>query len=505
MKLKKCIIMSALLLAAGSQCWAAETGKAEKGILQWEPGIGEPAKPKFLVERLKTSDLGIKHDDYYAQHLPFNSVMQYFCGDDRKLRKLFAETFDKYLSYNHNMLYPGYDVPEGSNFDIYTYRAPYEFAQPEFQQWLAEHSSKTDIFEPKARETNPYRGPVLCPWTENAGEVDESFLQKTFGYAVYPQDDALVLLNDNRYNPSRWVGPCNEVHHHEQASLSLVIKSKPGVYEETSEILYDSLSYTNQQKILLEYDIELSVEDFVQELKERTVWGFYGGYGSILEPDGLLSQTHRNILEAAAGKSFGGQTWNEDLRPFNLDWLETRIINASIQFGITVNFKERDDTYRLMEFVISAKDHERFNWDTTPAKVFNDHTIDGGGSYNSSFYRSSIELLRDERFTDGKNEPVLVYGDPYLAVPAAGLESKRFKGLIDITRFYQVSRKLECFTGQKGSRGDDSWVGFEGDDPKLANPDERHGIEWAGFIFENHGPFKVKTKVNKLNVRIESK
>ena len=66
-----------------------------------------------------------------------------------------------------------------------------------------------------------------------------------------------------------------------------------------------------------------------------------------------------------------------------------------------------------MEFVISGKDHERFHWDLTPAKVFNDHTIDGGGSYNSSFYRSSIELLRDERFTDGKNEPVLVYADPY--------------------------------------------------------------------------------------------
>lgn len=46
-------------------------------------------------------------------------------------------------------------------------------------------------------------------------------------------------------------------------------------------------------------------------------------------------------------------------------------------------------------------------------------------------------------------------------------------------------------------------MGFEGNDPGLANPDERHGIEWAGFIFENHGPFKVKTKINKLNIRIE--
>lgn len=44
-----------------------------------------------------------------------------------------------------------------------------------------------------------------------------------------------------------------------------------------------------------------------------------------------------------------------------------------------------------------------------------------GRKYNSSFYRSSIELLRDERFTDGKNEPLLLYTDPYLAVPAAGL------------------------------------------------------------------------------------
>ena len=494
-----------MLLAAGCQSRAAGTINAEKGILQWGPGIGAPAKPKLLVERLKTNDLGIAYDDYYGQYSTYGSVVQYFCGDDAKLRNSFVETFEKYLNYNHDNLYPDYDVPKDSNFDIYTYRPPYEFAQPAFLQWLRKHSNKSDIFEPKARQTNPYEGPVLHPWTDNGNEVDESFLQKTFGYAVYEQDDALILLNDNRYNPSRWFGPCNQVHHREQASLSLVINSKPGVYEETSKILHDSLSYVNQKKILMEYDIELSVEDFVQELKERTVWGFYGGYGPIQSPNGILSQTHRNILDGAAGKSFGGKPWDQDLRTFNLEWLESRIINASIQFGITVNFKQRDNTYRLMEFVISAKDHERHNWDLTPAKVFNDHTIDGGGNYDSSFYRSSIELLRDERFTDGRNEPVLVNADPYFAVPAAGMSSKRFKGVIDITRFYQISRKLKCFTGQKGSRGEHSWVGFEGDDLKLANPDERHGIEWAGFIFENHGPFKVKAKINKLSIKIEPK
>jgi|GEM_PF-6794037 len=132
-----------------------------------------------------------------------------------------------------------------------------------------------------------------------------------------------------------------------------------------------------------------------------------------------------------------------------------------------------------MEFVISDKYQERFHWDLTPAKVFNDHTIDGSEVTTAASIARQLNCCAMNVLRTAKTNPCWSTPIPYLAVPAARLESKRFKGLIDITRFYQVSRKLECFTG---SRGPGKWVGFEGNDPGLANPDERHGIEWPALL-----------------------
>ncbi|HEY5139533.1 MAG TPA: hypothetical protein VIJ25_09510, partial [Methylococcales bacterium] len=269
-------------------------------------------------------------------------------------------------------------------------------------------------------------------------------------------------------------------------------------------IFRDFLNGSTDKRILLEYDIELSVNDFRSAMAEKTIWDFYRGYGPIENPSGVLSQTHRNAWLACMGQAFGGKTFSPEQRLFNLDWIENRIINYNIQCSIAVNFKERDNVYRLMEYMICGKHQTAHLWNTTPAEVLNSYAVDGGANDTHGWYRASIEMLRDERFTDAKSSshPVLIQADPYIEVPeGGGLKPTRVKGVIDLTRYYEISRKLGCFPGQKSKQGD-QWLGFEGSDPQKANRNESHGIEWVGVVFENHGPFRVQIKINKLNVRV---
>jgi hypothetical protein len=91
----------------------------------------------------------------------------------------------------------------------------------------------------------------------------------------------------------------------------------------------------------------------------------------------------------------------------------------------------------------------------------------------------------------------LIKGGDYVEIPDGGMK-KRFEGIIDLTNYYVVSRQKQFFPGQRGFWVH-KWVGFEGDDPQYRNPREEHGINWLGFIFENHGPFKVSVTIHRLN------
>jgi hypothetical protein len=90
-------------------------------------------------------------------------------------------------------------------------------------------------------------------------------------------------------------------------------------------------------------------------------------------------------------------------------------------------------------------------------------------------------------------------GTDYLELQRPELKKTVFKGEIDVTEFYRQSLAAKAFPGQRGFWVD-KWVGFEGDVPEFRDPDEEHGIEWAFFIFESHGPIKTVAEIRRLDL-----
>ena len=480
---------------------ASAAGSDRIELLTWHPGTSERPRPDVRVERFKDNDLGIAGSDFFGQHAPFGSVVQYFCGDDATLRKEFAETFTKYLVTRHDGRYPSYVASEPTNCTLHTYRTPYEYSQPEFLAWLAKHTDKSDFCEPAGRRFNNHRGPVVCPWLDE-GVPNEDDLKQAFGFAAYLEGRSVVLLNDNRLNPMRWAAPINEVHHHEQPAMCLAIGGKPGTWERTSQLFQQSLAGTPQRRIVLNYDIELEVDDYRAQTREYTLWDFYGGYDLTQPPQGIISQTHLHTYEACRGQAFDGRTFSAAQRLLNYSWMETRLLNCNLHCSLAVNFRNRDGIFRLSEFMVAGKSQSARPWNLTPCEFFNAYAVDGGGGYDFAWYRTSIELLRDERFR-GAQEPcelTVWHGSRYVEIPDGGLPPTRLQGEIDLTRYYALARRHECFPGQKHEIGT-AWAGFSGGDPDRANPFEQHGVEWVGLLFENHGPFRIKVTLHELNVR----
>jgi hypothetical protein len=470
-------------------------------VLKWYPGSGQKPSPRILVGRFNNNDLGIEGPGL-GRFWQFGALVEYFCGDDQKLREQFQVDFSKYLAQNHDGLHPNYDQPASPNVDVYTYRKAYEFDQPVFLEWLKKNNIDKDLFEPAARKYNGYRGSLLPPYVQSADQVTDDFLNKTFGYAIYPQGDCLVMLIDNKHNPSRWIAPVNEVHHHEQSSMGMTIPAKPGQWDKTATIFKEYFEGKTNQRILLDYNIEFSVEDMRYEMNEFTIWDYYGGPKPFKEPEGIISQVHHNTFKACMGEAFKGATFTKPQQRSNLSWAEKRLINIGFQASIMVNFIEKEGCYRLAEFMLCGKGQQPHMWNYTKAEQLNSFGIDGGISGPMGWHRASVDMLSDERFTSvAPDKPVAIDCDKYIEIPDAGLKKASVKGTIDLTNYYVISKKQGWFPGQSGKL-DGEWVGFEGDDPRYFNPDEAHGIQWLGFVFENHAPFKVTFKIKTYTIRL---
>ena len=179
----------------------------------------------------------------------------------------------------------------------------------------------------------------------------------------------------------------------------------------------------DRRRIVLQYDIELEVADFRADTLEYSLSDYYGGYDLSQEPQGIISQTHRNTYEACQGKEFGDRKFSAAQRLLNASWLETRLLNLNLHCSVSVNFRQRDGVYRLSEFMLAGKSQSARPWNLTPCRFFNAYAVDGGGGYELAWYRTSIELLRDERFlqADPSLGPVLLEGSPFREVPDGGL------------------------------------------------------------------------------------
>lgn len=347
---------------------------------------------------------------------------------------------------------------------------------------------------------------------EDPKQVNEDVLKKTSGHVTWIKDGAVTMMGDNRYNPLRWVAPINEVHHHEQASQAMLFRSAPGQWERAADVLADFNQGRRDRRIVLDYDIEIEVADERKAMGEWSIWDYYGSQ-PLASPVGLLGQTHLNCLRYSTGEEAYGQQMPPAQKRNIQRWMEVRIENINIQMAIMVNFLERDGKYRLAEFMLAGKEQRPIGF--LPLEkdgdgiVYSDEPnlnrffIDGGLGGPVGWWRAPISMLSDPVFTGekaGDLTPIVLEGGQYEHISDGGMH-KRLKGRIDLTRFYALARQRRIFPGQRGYAGG-KWYGFEGDVPEFRDPDERHGIEWLGAIYEVHGPFKVRVTVNRLDAQI---
>jgi len=490
------------------------------GILKWHPGSEQKPQPIVRVERFKYSDLGIGDlNGRLSEFAPFSSVIDTFVGKNEDLLKKFQSDFIKYMAPRpslktepHTGKHPDCACSDDTNISLYTYLAPYEYDQTVFLKWLRDNTDKDDFIDPAGRKFNDYRGDLICPVVNSAGQVTEDFLKKTFGHGIIFENDSATLLIDNKYNPLRWMAPVNEVHHHEQPAAAMLMGSKQGQWERTAKICRNFLDGDYRQHIYLEYDVELEVEDFREQMNEYNIWDFHGGkpLGDI---NGIVAKTHYNTqFYSQSGQSACGRTLPTAIQKIITKWLKTRFVPPDIQVSIMTNWAH--GKYRSAEFMIASKNQQRALYDptepngvgvlATSSKELEPYIVDGGNSGNVAWTRFPVDLLKKDVFTRRNPElPVIVSGGEYVEIPDGGFK-RNFHGVIDLTAFYVLSRAHKFFPVQRGYWVNE-WLGFEGDNPQFRNPDEQHGVSSIGIIFENHGPFKVAAKVNKLNVYVVDK
>lgn len=486
----------------------------DESLLIWHPGCGETPRVRPTVESLKLNDLGLPGEGLGAFHA-FGSLIDWFAGDDPELRRQFRRDFSKYLmdGDHPSRLHPRAEPVEAPFIDFPSYRVPWEWAHDEFMEWFRTHRGGDDFMEPAGRRWNDFRGNLGCHWVGSASAVSEAELKANNGVAGSFDADAIRWVCDNRFNPYRWVGPINEIQHHEQASLCCTVPTRAGVYENGPDLLNGS--------VRLEYELELELEDLRPLTGEETVFDFYGA-GELTEPIGVVSQTHWNAQRLIRGETLHDEEFSYGQKRFVSQWLQKRCIQPNLQVSLMVNFRERGGRYRLAEFMLAefnqqpifffdrdvpadvdaGRSFNPFRLDgngvlPTANEAMNRHVVDGGCSGNFAWTRTPVDVFRDSAFAP--DEPIVHEGGDCLHWDGKGPCRAVLSGVLDVGAFYRQARNLDYFPGQRGYWGS-RWVGFEGDASEFRNPAERHGLEWLGLIFENHGPFRLQIKAARLNL-----
>lgn len=497
MKVGSCLLLLALL-AVG--CSASE----EASILKWTPGKGMEPNVAVEVQWLKDNDYLSPKKQGMGRMQPFSAVMDTFCGTNQLLRTEFSDWVSQY-AFPKFYYHPAHPKPEHNDIIISAYNTPYECHQTDFIKWMKSKWGRDDFLIPNARKTNPFKGDLVDPVVGSRAEVTDELLQKTYGYVAIADSEKMTFIGDNRVNPYRWITPINPVHHREQPSWAMRLPSTPEQWAISAEILQENRAEKKtDQRILLRYEIAVEVKDFRKELGEFTLQDY-------LQPDqpGLITQMHDNLVKYGINMKGSQGEYFEPLQGTMVEkFLQTRFDPANFQMVVGINFKERDDRYRLAEFMLCSYNQksclvfpeEKGGLGVLPTAndTLNPYVRDGGNNGNSAWWRVPISILNDPALTQGEGS-AWTSDDPYLEMKKPELKQKVFKGEIDVTRLYRQMINAKFFPGQRGFWVNE-WVGFEGDVAEQRDPDERHGVEWAFFIFENHGPLTVVAEVRQLDV-----
>jgi hypothetical protein len=490
----------------------------KESLLIWDPERSEQPRVRATVERLKLNDLGLSGEGLgvYAE---FGSLIDFFAGDDEGLRRQFQQDFMKYLTDDDHpcRLHPLSKAIEGEFIDFPSYRTPTEWAHDEFKAWIKKHRGMEDFLEPAGRKWNDYRGNLGLHLVESSENLDVETLKRNNGVAGYFEQDHFRFYCDNRYNPYRWVAPINEVQHHEQPSLCCTIPVKKDIYQQAGAVLKSE----DQTRYVLEYEMDVELEDLRPLMKEETVFDFYGKK-ELDGADGVVGQSHWNAQRLAGGETLKGKGFSYGQKRFVQNWIDHRYVNPNLQVSLMVNFREREGRYRLAEFMIaeynqepiffhdkdvdpkvdSGREFNPFRVDgngviPTANEELSEHVVDGGCSGNFAWTRVASDVYKSK--TLAPDADIILEGGECWHWDGTGKQKRTLSGSIDITAFYKQALKLNYFPGQRGYWGD-RWVGFCGDDPAFKDPSEQHGLEWLGLIFENHGPFKIDILSKRFNL-----
>lgn len=448
--------------------------QSDVSLLAWRPGAGLAPTTKVLVGLLYTKDLGT---DLETDN---SSFVDTFTSRNPALRTPFKSSFQHYR-YGSTVRSPDGGVVTDSHPNcprvtaptliVNGYAKPYEFAQSEFLSWLSRETGRTDFLPARARVGNPFRGNQECPLTTR-----DTTLRRSFGQKIAATSTSVTLTTDNTVNPWRWAAPINEVHHHEQPSLYATFPARDrAAIDETRSILAAALAGDLSRRIILEYDLDVTLQD--------------GGLGaepnlfSIFDsPDAgavdLFEAQYQNTMRA----------WLPHEGPRR--YLEARVIPPSFQLSVGVNFRENDAGYRLSEFqLLGHRYAPALVWgDPSVNTDINRFTTEGGGSGVSAWTRLQASALALQELA-ASGGPIVRSGVTYTELATPSFTGK-LKGQLDVTQYYRVSHGHKFFPGlADGGLPDENTA--------------RNEIAWAGVVYEAHGPLKVTVKINTFNLRVE--
>ena len=507
-------ILIVFALTAG--CDARETTSAvaptvdssveEVGILKWTPGNGEQPRVAVEVQWLMDNDYLSPNTDGVGKLQPLGALMDTFCGDDPALRASFSEWVSAY-AFPKFYYHPQHPKPEDDTVVVTSYKKPYEALQPLFIDWMKTHRGQDDFLMPAARQMNPYRGELIDPILSDSSQLTEATLQQTFGYVAVANPDSMTFIGDNRYNPFRWICPINEIHAREQPSWGMRLHPKPEFWDQTVAILKDAKTGSSEKRILLRYEIALEIEDHRAAMGEHTLQDYLDSGDS--DSVGLVKQMYLNTQTYAQGAKKEGVSLLPIQRKMVEKYSKTRLEPVNFQLSVGINFRQRHPNYRLAEFMLCTYNQvpvgvfpdeaDGKGFLATDCDAMNPLVADGGNSGDIAWWRLPIDVLDNPALRQGQSSAW--QGSDYLDLEEPELDKTVFKGEIDVTEFYRQAIAAKAFPGQRGLWVN-RWVGFEGDVADFQNPDEAHGIDWAFFIFESHGPLKVVAQVRKLDVVI---
>ncbi len=463
-----------------------------------------------LLDPTDTTACSYPTDDPLTGYCEYSALVDTFAGDAdpanaerTRRRAAFRADMVKYLPWHAVDGHPACQNSYDPEVSVVSFGNPYEYAQADFLRYLGPPGAPASDYLPPTVRTAASYGNQACP-VYQANEPED--IARRFGQSARFGEATVSLVQDNSYYPWRWIAPADNVHAHEQPSMALLVHPKDAsVYSTVSTILANAES-DRGKRIVLDYDLQLTIHDQREALHEFVLWDvlmphrdafqdFWLGVAPDLvlaDATDLYSKTVRNTYRFARKSG-----WIQ-----RLTYLRTRYIEPTIQVSLQVNFKERENAYRLAEFMLASKNY-RPSW-TDGFNPTSNPTMDsyvpeggnnGGNGSGAAWTRLRVDALTHEAFRTANPSLVPVrYGGEYYEIPD-GDSWKHLRGTIDITDYYLLSKGHRFFPGTGGF-----WNGVEAlPDP----PTMRLGLEWIGIIFEVHGPFRVQVDVSRFDVRAE--